>query len=335
MTTHATEIDEKITFLRDQITDMQALAGEIGASAEDAARPYFDMLQSLYVTDLPLARMLDNSDLIVHLEGPAVRDEAPQLAAVNWLAATALKSLRSLSAGVFDLTGHDARAFMRLLDLRLTGFAPGSLYAGFALRAPPDDLLPAADEPVVRDVRDAIRQLPRISVFIGDDGLDAGIRDELPDPARRDNALTALLRLTPTGKLGVHSLVITAPGAQSATLSQRERTVLQAAVARPQLNRRKHGAFTGELLEIDLSSRRFHVRNIPHVGTLRCVAPTGFERVHAKAALGEQVRVTGDYETDRSGRPRLMLVQTIKPLPAPAQDRLPMASKRQRAKRRG
>lgn len=317
--TYTREIEQKALTLRGQIIGMQALATDTGSNPEVATRPYFDMLQSLYVADLPLARLLDDSDIVMHAEGPGVRNARPSLAAVNWLTGTAQRSLRSLSAGLFEMLQRDVAAFQRMLDLRLTGIAAGSLYAGFAVAAPPADLLPSDDEPVIAAVRDAVHALPRISACINDESISPDVRDVAPDPAQRDNAFTALLELAPTGRQGIHTLTIAAPDAPRASLSQRERVVLRDAVERPRLANRKRGTFTGELLEIDLSKRRFHIRNVPTVGSLRCVTPAALDRSDAKELLGEQVRVSGEYETDHSGRPRLMIVTEVIPVPAPTQ----------------
>lgn len=308
--------DALIMYLENMVAE-GTLAHQLGMGATPAQivsasrQALYDVIQ----ISMPLARIMDASDLTVHAEGPALRESTPRLSAFNILASTAQRSLRTLSAGLFNLLERDAKTLMRLLDLRLTGMAPGSLYLGFALAPPDEDLLPSSDEPVFESVRTAMRQLPTVSAFIGNEDISEGIDELLPDPAQRDNAIMALFQMSPTGRNGISSIDIASPTSKRAQLSPRERVILKQAVTQPRMNERKHGTFVGDLLEIDLSKQRFHVRNVRNVGSLRCIAPPSFDVVSARNALGEQVRVTGDYESDREGRPRLMAVTRIEAIP--------------------
>lgn len=324
-------IDTKLTLTQDyfralleNMVSMGQLAPTVGVTATPAqiVSATLPELQDIIRVSFPLEIINRSSDLVVHAEGPAVHGASPTLAAVNWLTANVLRALRGLSVGLFDLMQRDTRIVQRLLDLRLTGFAPGSLYAGFAVAQPPTDLIDNSSETMIPRIREAIRSLPRVSAFIGDEAISPEVEEVESDPAQRDNVYTTLLRMTPTGRLGVHTLGIGSPDVQMVSLSQRERVVLKDAVEHPRLYKRKQGTFAGELLEVDLGANRFHVRNIPNVGTLRCIAPPSFDRAKAKLALGEQVRVTGEYESDRNGKPRLMIVTNIVPLPPPAQSTL-------------
>ena len=56
---------------------------------------------------------------------------------------------------------------------------------------------------------------------------------------------------------------------------------------------------------------RFHLRNIPSIGSLRCSMPLHVDNI--RGLIGRGVRAEGFYETDRSGRPRLMQVEQITP----------------------
>lgn len=307
--------------LLENMVAMAQMAPTVGVAATPAqiVSATLPELQDVIHVSFPLAHINQSSDLVVHAEGPALSQASPRLGAFNVLMRTAQASLRLLSAGLFSLLERDAKTFMQLLDLRLTGMAPGSLYLGFAIAPPDDGLLPANDEPVFQAVREAMRKLPAISHCVGPEEVSGEIDELLPDPAQRDNALQALYRLSPSGRSGIASLDLASPGNQRARLSPRERVVLKQAVDRPQLRRQRSGTFVGDLLEIDLTKSRFQIRNVCNVGSLRCVAPPDFNVTHARKALGTQVRVHGFYESDRAGRPRLMTVQSIEAVPAPTQ----------------
>ena len=97
--------------------------------------------------------------------------------------------------------------------------------------------------------------------------------------------------------------------------------MLADALRRPHLANRRRGAFTGEVREIDLDARRMHLRKVQNVGSLRCALPA-LDNAKAKLLLGEFARVEGEYEADRDGRPRLMLVENAEALPRAHQSRL-------------
>lgn len=68
----------------------------------------------------------------------------------------------------------------------------------------------------------------------------------------------------------------------------------------------------GELREVDLDAKRFHLRNVPGIGGIRCVLSPAQCR-HCTQLIGHGVRVSGEYEADADGKPRLMRVQTVEP----------------------
>ena len=61
-----------------------------------------------------------------------------------------------------------------------------------------------------------------------------------------------------------------------------------------------------------LADGEYHLRNVPDVGTLRCVLPE-LPADNAAAILGKPARVQGRYLADAQGRPRLMFVERIEP----------------------
>lgn len=262
---------------------------------------------------LPLARLLDASDLLFHAEGPGATHDLPWLSALTWLTGTVEHNLRRLCAAALDLLGADGKPLARKLDLRLTGVAPGSLWIGTRLQPPPADMLPVDDQMVPRLV-DAMARLPALIGFIDDEGLLPGIAEAVPDPALRDAALFALLGLAPTGNRGIHTLEISSSTYGSASLSQRERVVLRNVLRQPMSDTPCHGTFVGEVRAADLDKTRFHLRTAD--STLRCVIPDLCAE-QARVMLGRHVQVTGRYESDRDGRPRLLLVERIETLPEP------------------
>lgn len=305
--------------LQAQLENMIAeavLAERFGIEAPPAAilAGHKSALQDLLYRSIPLAKVMDGSDLVLHAEGPSVQADAPKLSAVNWVAGTAERTIRKLSGSLFDLLERDSKRLSRKLDLRMTGMASGSLYMGFAIGEFPTLCGLWDDEPVIDRIREAVRQLPVVTEAIDDRGAAENLGEIVPDPAERDATMSALHSLAPTGKRGIHTLDMSSPGNRPSSLSQRERILLADALRHPKLLNKHHGRFTGEVREIDLDARRIHLRGTASGGSLRCVLPE-LTRDQAKLFLGEQVQVSGEYETNKQGRPRLILVDEIRPVP--------------------
>ncbi len=319
--THDTE--EKIRALLENMVASASLASQVGVDASPAqiVAANRSLLMEVVVSALPLSKLVDASDLVVHAAGPGVGEDSFRLGDVNWLTVTAERELRRLSAALFDLSTRDGRLVSRSVDLRLTGLVHGSLYAGFAVKDVISGMFTTTLEPMVPVIRDAIRGLPQVPFFVEDEAMSPQIREAIPDPAQRDASMEAALGLAPTGKRGIHTIEMSSPHHREGQLSQRERVVLRDALKRPVLGNRKLGAFVGEVREVDLDAQRFHLRGISGVGTLRCVLAQ-IDALEARRMLGRQVRVRGDYETDRAGRPRLMLVEGFDVIEPPEQSRV-------------
>ena len=234
---------------------------------------------------------------------------------------TADSNVRKLSAAALDLWGADGESLARQLDLRVPGVVPGSIWVGIKVMAPPADML-AEDTELVLRLTQHLAALPAITRLIGNEFIDPSVAELAPDPAMRDVQLAALLRFAPTGKRGIHTLEIGSGREERASLSQRERVVLREALAKPDRSRSIEGKFSGEVRVADLDRTRIHLRNVPGVGTLRCVMPE-LSAASGRKLLGSMVTVEGRYQADAHGRPRLMFVERVSTARAQVQKPLP------------
>ncbi len=290
------------------------LAKEVGLDATPSriVGTSFSQIMKIAQESLPLARVMDESDLVLHAEGPGAMHDLPWLSALNWVTSTAEKNLRRLSSATLDLLGADGKALSKAIDLRLTGMAPGSLWIGIKMMPPKADLLPE-DCALINTIVQQIGKLPEITRFIDDEGLRPGLEEFSPDPAMRDVQLTTLYHFSPTGRKGIHTLEISSRESGSASLSQRERVVLKEAIARPDTKKSINGTFVGHVRVADLDKTRLHLRGVENVGTLRCVMPN-LTAENARSLLGNLVRAEGRYQTDKDGKPRLLFVDRITPI---------------------
>lgn len=313
MGTWVEQVHGRAGVLLDQMIAWQTAQAQNQVDISGAITQLRKMIEQLYSEEMPLAKILDASDLVMHAEGPSTATATPGLHAFNWLCTAAEKQIRMLARSIFDLSDINSKLFARKLDLRFSGFAPGSIYAGFSL-SPIDPIL-GSDEPeaVYETLRSAIRQLPTLPEYIGDEKISLGISELMPDPALRDASLEALFRLSPTGRAGIHTIDISSPDANKNALTNKDRVVLRDALQKPMTKEKKFGRFVGEVRAIDLDSSRILLRNIQSIGTLRCVIPEASGET-GKSLLGSFVCIEGEYESDASGRPRLMFGQHVWPV---------------------
>ena len=312
MGTWVEQVHKRASVFQDQIVAAKQTQIAHGVELGQMIEFLQGKLRDLYEEEMPLAKIYDTSDLVFHAEGPSTASSTPGLHAFNWLCGSAEKQLKMLARSIFDLSDRDAKKLSNNLDLRFTGFAPGSIYAGFTLSEIPSILDSDEPELIFSVLKQAIRQLPAIPEFIGDERVSGAINELIPDPAMRDASLETVFKLSPTGRAGIHTVDISSPDARVASLTARERVVLRDALQKPVTNIKKFGRFVGEVREIDLDSGRFHLRNVLDIGTVRCVMPTVTSEQGQKL-LGAQVLVEGQYECDASGRPSLMFVEAVNP----------------------
>lgn len=290
------------------------LAKEIGIDATPSkiVDASLDQIMKIALESLPLARVMDESDLVLHAEGPGATHDLPWLSALNWMTSIAESNLRHLSSATFDLLGANGKILSKAIDLRLTGVAPGSLWIGVKMMPPPADLLPE-DGNLINSMVQQIGKLPEITRFIDDEGLRPGLEEASPDPALRDVQLATLYRFSPTGRRGIHTLEISSRESGVASLSQRERVVLREAIAHPDKKESTAGSFVGHVREADLDKTRLHLRGVNDIGTLRCVMPN-LTAENARSLLGNLVCAEGRYQTDKDGKPRLLFIERITPI---------------------
>ena len=251
---------------------MEAKAAGLPVTPDQVVDSTLAKILELSEQHFPLAKVLDESDLVLHAEGPGASQKHPWLSALNWVTTTAESNIRRLAAAYFDMHGAQGKLLAKQLAPRLTGMAPGSLWLGVKLnQLPPLPLGGVFDEGWT--LHDAVHMLPELIRFIDDEGLRIGIEEAAPDPAMRDIALAALFRFAPTGKRGIHTLEMATQQKGLASLGQRERVVLKEVIDKPSMRTARTGTFVGQIREADLDKTRLHLRGVSGIGTIRCVVP--------------------------------------------------------------
>lgn len=152
---------------RDRIRDVQdnllAMAAWANASQADEEAlelllsPYRELVESLYERDMPLAKLADGSDLLLHVQGSAASGPSPK---VSFLARLLTRTRDQVTALAKEIAGVTALRVPPTLDMSFTGVAGGSLFIGFSA-----DVANEGDS-----TRDAIRKIAEASVIVSKSG---------------------------------------------------------------------------------------------------------------------------------------------------------------------
>lgn len=323
-------IRDRINELQLQILDLHKWAIEKGLDAEATAgllSPYNDMIAKIYAEDMPFARTMDESDLVIRAVGPSVEERATHLNSVDSLFNLTRKQVQRLAkaiAGISDV----AKPIPKDVDLLLTGTAPGSFIFGVSLPAIDEKLkqlnhIARNDDPVYLAMRDALQSLSVVALHVDDKIDDVGLAKDVPDPGVRDALMSVAMDMSPTGKKGINKISLYSRDRnydRVKPLTPDTRRMFRSRVNAPLIKTHK-GEFIGTVREVDLDADRFEIRGVKEIGGIRCIF-RNLTNHQASNILGSLIKVKGNYVTDSSGRPRLIEVETISPVPRPIQDAL-------------
>lgn len=311
------QVHSKAHILQGQIEHMRGIALASGADATAVCRELYREIEKLYETEFPLARAMDESDIVFHLEGPALRDHTPKLKLIEMIFANIRQQVFSVAKAVAQL-GNDANITDRDVELSLSALAPGSLYIGIKAEPPerhdgqqhmlgPDDL-------ILRATREAMRSIRVISKHLDEDSLEA--REEIPEANVRDAALVAVARLAPTTRSGITRMTIASSEENrsevGSTLTPKLRKELRHQLRQNQKTGPRPFSLRGDVRELDLDFRRFELRRlaIDATASVRCqLSPDAM--VNLEKLAGRHVEVFGFGEESPSNIPRMLRVVRV------------------------
>ena len=314
-TTWSSVLRRRARLLQQQILSLQRLAEDAGADQDKIERycaPYYRMLDAIYEEDMPVARALDGSDLLLHLDGEGLQLKNPRLSLVTGIMGDVRKQVGTMIRTLVS-SFNEAVELPREFELGLSSFARGSLYLGFCLPEPGIGLAALPGDPFFEASRQALSTFGAITdLFDRPDAYDS-IRRDFADPKLRDAALSAVGQLAPSGRRGISSVAIggrALPGRRWHTLTPDTRQQVRAWLEQPILSDESI-ELTGRVRAIDLDLRRFDLRRIDGgaLPDLRCIYPASFD-VPAKGWLDSTMRVRGRVETYQ-GVARLLQVESV------------------------
>jgi hypothetical protein len=319
-------LDYKARILYAQIASLQESVREQGGSDEmidTLCEPYVELLKSMYTEDYPLAKAIEESDLVIRLEGPAIDRESPRISIITGVFTRVRKQVANVAKAIAQISDASKR-IPKEMDLGLSAFAKGSLVLGFTLPSPEEieeekhgqQSLLGDQDPLYQAARQAIRTIGVVTQHVAEGKPLDELAEFVPDARVRDAALVAVESLAPTGRQGINSVSISGREISTAesetpplTLTMRDE--IHAKLKHPVLSE-ESVVFIGDVREIDLDARRFELRHIENmeVNDVRCsyVDETDDE---AAEWLNKRVKVTGNVERDYAGKAKLLDAATI------------------------
>lgn len=312
--TWVTEVHSKAHILLAQIENARGLAERSGVDADALCREMYRKVDALYETEFPLAKAMDDSDLVFHLEGPAFRDHTPKLKLIEALFSNIRQQVFSVAKAVAQL-GNDVNISDRDVELSLSALAPGSLYIGIKAeppeRADGQRNMLGVDDPILRATREAMRSIRVISKYLDEDSIEA--MQQVPDAKVRDAALVAVARLAPSKQSGISRLTIASSDENrsevGSPLTPKLRKELRHQLRQDKKTGPTHYSIRGDVRELDLDFRRFELRRLEldPSASIRCqLSPDAM--VNLEKLAGRHVEVSGFGEEAANGIPRMMRV---------------------------
>jgi hypothetical protein len=309
------QVHRRAAILLEQMQAARKLAEAHGGNAEEIGRPYFAKIEALYENEMPWAQLMDDSDLVVRMTGPAVDRSSPMLSAVSGAFDDIRAQITRVTKAIIGLSPDDAHRKGNL-ELALSGIARGSLVVGVRVMKPSETAEGAGlfgdDDPLYRSVKEAVRQIAVVTQFVSEDGLDQAVRQRITDPAVRDALTVAAQRLSPSGKRGITEVTLYSPEARERAhrLTPTVRRALSAELRRP-IRPEHRRTVEGVVREIDLDARRFELRRVRGQGSIRCIYPEDLG-LQAVKWLDKKLKVNGQVELGPNGEPRLLMVEAAK-----------------------
>ena len=318
-------VEAKARIIHEQLAAAHAIADRNGSSANDIAKPYLDLLSSLYRDEFIFARIMDTSDLVVRFVGPAVSSDDPTVTIVTSLFKDLRDQIRGVAKSIIGLSVDQNIKWPSELDPHLSGLTHGSLAVGIRIH-PPDESykynqtsVPGVSREIIESIRAAVRSIATVARHVHEDRIDeTSIQSEFQDPAIRDTVMVATSKLAPSGRKGIISVALYEPeetGVEAPLLTIQSRKMLNQSLARP-VSSSRHSSFEGVVRAIDLDTRRFEIRHVKGIGAIRCMYEPG-QQDYVKEALDCRIRVSGNYETMEDQKPRFIAVSSIEMLDGP------------------
>jgi hypothetical protein len=317
-------LNYKARILFAQIARIQQGVREHGGNdelAEQLCEPYVELLKSMFEEDYPLAKAIEESDLLLRLEGPAINRENPRVSVITGVFSKVRKEVGNVAKSIAQISDAVKR-LPKEMDLGVSAFAKGSLILGFTLPTTEDieeanqgqQSLLGEQDPLYQAARQAIRTIGVVTRHIGEGKSFEELSAAVPDAQVRDTALAAVENLAPSKRQGINSVTIAGRavgGEELPPLTHAVREIIHKQLRHPVVSE-EIVTLLGYVREIDLDAKRFELRHVENLeaNVVRCVYSAQSDD-EASEWLNKHIRVTGKVDRDTAGKPRLLEVASV------------------------
>jgi hypothetical protein len=259
--------------------------------------PYRDLVEALYERDMPLAKLVDSSDLLLHVHGSAASGPSPK---VSFLARLLTRTRDQVTGLAKEIAGVTALRVPPSLDMSFASVPGGSLFIGFS-----------ADSASEGDsTRKAIRKIAEASVAVSESRSAKDLALTIEDPAARDMAIAAVRHLSPSGQMGISEIEILGKQVAHHTSLTIDTRRQARGIMVQRVSEEAPVTFVGTVREVDLDASRFEIRNVEgQADDVRCAHE--LDEVEVKRFVDKRVRVKGVPEYGARKVVRLLWVDEV------------------------
>jgi hypothetical protein len=292
----------RVRLLNKQIAFIYDLSIKSGMSEDDAEKaclPYYSLLDEIYQNEMPLARILEHSDLVLHVEGKSASKLNPKASIVAGIIKDAKDQIACVAKAFANIM--NTRGIPDELELDFTGLAPGSIYVGFSVTKPEDydtDQI-SLDQGLYEATRNAIKGIGVAARIIASRKDWRELESEFPNEVERNALMKAIYNLSPSTRKGIDSVSISGGMIGDGVLTPDIRVAIKdyTEITEDVDN----FVVEGRLREIDLDKREFEIRSIANL-ELRKVKFSYAKELDllARGALDKYVMVKSSKKPRRS-----------------------------------
>lgn len=286
-----------------------------GITPEQVLQTWYDQLNDLYTNEYPIAKLKDSSDLLIRAIGVNADHSKPMMRTVAKLADDMRKNLNMLTRSISPIMQTISHQQTNKVPWVFNGYAPGSIMMGFSIdkQACSHSICQEEDTLFYEQLSITAQNIAFVPSFIDEEYLNLAIAQTISDPAIRDTVLVAAHNLSPSSQSGLHTIEVGSRTGGYGELTHKSRLILAKEIKQPHLLKKQRGSFTGLLDNADLGKERAILRDIDssEVSSIRCLIPANLSN-QVKKAFGGVVTITGEYEADKNGKPRLFNVHSLK-----------------------
>jgi hypothetical protein len=315
-------IEKKVRILHNQIASLKIWINENNGDDvlfNSMVAPYYSLLESIYEEEFPISNVIENSDLVLKLEGINLNTSNPRLSLISTVFNNVRRQVTNVTKAFAEISDIK-KSLPKELDLGLSAVAKGSVILGFTI--PSEEIIDknnqmsmlGKEDPLYKATREAIKTLGVISKFAAEDSNFDLIEEEISDPKIRDTALVALKNISPSGRTEVERVGVMGRNFSenkinylTSTSRKNLKNILKEPVKSSEIE-----TYKGIVREIDLDAGRFDLRRISgaEIEDIRCIYPKEFEKV-ASSSLNKKMKVKGRIARSSSGKPRLLMVENL------------------------